>query len=107
MTANVHVFIDEKNDVLLIPMEAVFERDGKACVEIIVDDRIQLVEVELGLINDRVAEIVGGLEAGQDVVTGSSVDRLDGAPQQPEDGIVLAPGREVPMPVPAPVRRGG
>ncbi len=106
MTANVHIFVDEKHDVLLIPMEAVFERDGKACVEILVDDRIQLVEVEVGLINDRVAQIISGLHEGQKVVTGSSVDRLDVPFGEEDETIILDPKVDI-QPVPVPARPGG
>jgi len=37
-----------------------------------------VVRVELGLMNDRYAEIKSGLEEGQLVVTGSSADVLPG-----------------------------
>jgi len=78
MTGNVSIFIDRKEGVLLVPVEAVFDKDGQAMVEVLDEDgRPQAVPVELGLINSRVAEIVSGLEEGQLVITGSTLDRLD------------------------------
>lgn len=91
MTANVSIFVDEKKGVLLIPIEAVFEEDGQAKVEILTDKGPETVPVQIGLTNDRVAEVVSGLEEGQEVITGSSLERL--GPEEPEqkqkEGLVL------------------
>jgi len=76
MTATVSIFIAEKADVILVPIEAVFEQDGQAMVELMGPRGPQAVPVVLGLVNDRWAEVVEGLEVGQRVVTGSPLDRL-------------------------------
>jgi len=95
MTAVVRIHIDEKEDVLLVPVEAVFDHDGKAAVEVLTDDGPEVVEVELGLINDRVAEVVSGLEEGQVVITGKAVDRLE-SEEVDVDNVPFAPGKEAP-----------
>ncbi len=77
MTATVRIFIEEKENVLLIPIEAVFVQDGQAVVEVLTSDGPRIVPVKLGLISDRYAEVVSGLEEGQLVITGSNADRLD------------------------------
>lgn len=104
MTANVEIFVGEKKNVLLIPIEAVFEHDGQVVVEVLGDDgRPVMVPVELGLVDDRQAEVVAGLEEGQEVVVGSLLDRLEGQPldpgQTPVPGLPSPPGGE-PMPIP-------
>jgi multidrug efflux pump subunit AcrA (membrane-fusion protein) len=99
MTANVSIFIAEKEDVLLVPMEAVFERDGRACVEVLAAGVPKLVEVQIGLINDRVAEIQSGLNEGDLAITGSSLDRLD----RPGDNS-RAPEKSEPVPMPVPAK---
>ncbi|MCR4399168.1 MAG: efflux RND transporter periplasmic adaptor subunit [Firmicutes bacterium] len=86
MTANVEIFVAEKRDVLLVPVEAVFEQDDRASVEVLHGGNLRVVPVELGLVNDEVAEVVSGVEEGWTVVTGSSLDRLDRALEEERDG---------------------
>ncbi|MCG8538763.1 MAG: efflux RND transporter periplasmic adaptor subunit [Clostridia bacterium] len=72
-------FIDAGNakDVLLIPLEAVFQEEGKFMVEILDENgNPKLIEVKLGLMNDRLAEVKDGLNEGDKVVIGSSADLL-------------------------------
>lgn len=111
MTANVEIFVGEKKNVLLIPIEAVFEHDGQVVVEVLGDDgRPVMVPVELGLADDRQAEVTAGLEEGQEVVVGSLLDRLEGQPldpaQTPLPGIP-SPSDGEPMPIPEPDRPAG
>ena len=76
MQATAHVDAGEAKDVLLVPIEAVFEEDGEEMVEILVDGIPKTITVTTGLMNDRYAEISEGLEEGQLVITGSSNDLL-------------------------------
>ncbi len=72
-------FIDGGNaeNVLLVPIEAIFEEEGKSMVEILnADGTTKVVPVQLGLMNDRIAEVESGVEEGQLVITGSSADLL-------------------------------
>ncbi len=74
-----HAYIDagSAEDVLLVPLEAIFEEDGKPCVEILnPDGTTKVVPVKLGLMNDRVAEVKSGVKEGDLVITGSSADLL-------------------------------
>lgn len=108
MTANVSIFVGEKKDALLIPIEAVFEEDGEAKVEILTDQGPETVPVKIGLCNDRWAEVVAGLEEGQLVITGSSLERLGSEkPPEEKEGLVLpgtgkTPGGKTPETKPAP-----
>ena len=86
MTGNVSIFVSEKENVLLAPVESVFEQDGEASVELLDENGPRTVPVKLGLVNDEVAEVLAGVEEGQAVVTGSSLDRLDKASGEPGKG---------------------
>lgn len=92
MTGNVSIRVAEKRGVLLVPVEAVFEEDGKPAVEILTDQGPVTVPVEIGLVNDRVAEVVSGLEEGQVVVTGSSADRLQRKASEENEKTLFGPG---------------
>ncbi len=77
MQANAFIDAGAAENVLLIPLEALFEDDGRTMVEVLQDDnRVKMTQVRLGLISDRYAEVTDGLEEGQLVVTGSSADLL-------------------------------
>jgi len=77
MQAKAHIDAGSAKDVLLVPLEAIFEEDGSAKVEILnKDGTTKVVTVELGLMNDRVAEVKSGLNEGDLVITGSSADIL-------------------------------
>lgn len=76
---NTNCFVDsgESLDTLLVPIEAVFEEDYKQKVEVLTEaGEIEVVEIEVGLMNDRQVEVLSGLEEGQLVVTGSTRDLM-------------------------------
>ena len=76
---NTNCFVDsgESLDTLLVPIEAVFEENGKQKVEILVgENEVEIVEIEAGLMNDMYVEVLSGLEEGQLVVTGSTNDLM-------------------------------
>ncbi|KYO66118.1 efflux RND transporter periplasmic adaptor subunit [Thermovenabulum gondwanense] len=77
MQAKAYIEAGSAKNVLLVPVEAVFEEDGQPKVEVLnPDGTTKVVNVELGLMNDRYAEIKSGLNEGDEVVTGSSFDVL-------------------------------
>ncbi|NLJ58118.1 MAG: HlyD family efflux transporter periplasmic adaptor subunit [Tissierellia bacterium] len=76
---NTNCFVDsgESLDTLLVPIEAVFEENGRQKVEILVgENQLEVVEIEAGLMNDMYVEVLSGLEEGQLVVTGSTSDLM-------------------------------
>ncbi len=77
MNANVSVFIDSKANVMLVPIEAVYEEGGQSFVQLLEGDVPVAQEVTIGLTNDRFAEVMSGLEPGTMVVVGSSMDMMD------------------------------
>lgn len=77
MQANGYIDAGSAEDVLLVPIEAIFQEENKHRVEILDENgEPQVIDVEIGLMNDRYAEVISGLEEGDLVVTGSSRDLL-------------------------------
>lgn len=77
MQATAHINAGSAKGVLLIPLEAIFQEDGKNKVEVLLaDGATKVVSVELGLMNDRQVEVKKGLREGDKVITGSSADLL-------------------------------
>lgn len=77
MQAKGYIDAGTAEDVLLIPIEAIFQEENRHKVEILdANGEAQVVNVELGLMNDRHAEVLSGLEEGDLVITGSSRDLL-------------------------------
>jgi len=90
MQATAHIEGGSAEDVLLVPLEAIFEEDGQAKVEVLLSNGItKVVPVDLGLMNDRVAEVKSGLAEGDLVITGSTADLL---PSQTIESDSLLPG---------------
>jgi len=94
---NTNCFVDsgESLNTLLVPIEAVFEEDNKQKVEIINDKgEAEVVEIEVGLMNDKQVEVLSGIEEGQNVVTGSTKDLM---PSQsvPENDSLLPATNEI------------
>ena len=89
MQAKAFIDAGSSEDVLLIPLEAIFEEDNKSMVEVLgTDGIIKLMPVKLGLMNDRYAEVESGLEEGDLVVTGSTADLLPSQHIKSENGIL-------------------
>ncbi len=77
MQARAHIDAGSAEDVLLVPIEAVFQEDSTYKVEVLDENGLpKVVAIEIGLMNDRMAEIKSGLEEGELVITGSSSDLL-------------------------------
>ncbi|HHW91132.1 MAG TPA: efflux RND transporter periplasmic adaptor subunit [Firmicutes bacterium] len=89
MQAKAFVNAGSAEDVLLVPIEAVFEDDGHPKVEVLEEDgTIRLVPVKLGLMNSMYAEVKEGLEEGQQVITGSTADLLPSQSIKANDSIL-------------------
>ncbi|MEW6622108.1 MAG: efflux RND transporter periplasmic adaptor subunit [Bacillota bacterium] len=89
MQARGYIDAGSAENVLLIPLEAIFEDDGQPKVEVLEDDgTVRLVAVKLGLMNNRFAEVKEGLEEGELVITGSTADLLPSQRIQSKDQIL-------------------
>ncbi|MBZ9578522.1 efflux transporter periplasmic adaptor subunit, partial [Patescibacteria group bacterium] len=58
-----------RENVLVIPEEAVEKKDGKAIVQVLIGKTLQEREIEIGLIgSDDMVEVISGLKEGEEVV---------------------------------------
>jgi multidrug efflux pump subunit AcrA (membrane-fusion protein) len=99
MTARVDVSLGERPDVLLIPVNAVFERDGVTVAHVVRSLGADTRAVQLGESDDAVVEVVAGLEEGERVAL-SDVAASGGGPVQPATaaGGKAAGGKLTPLP---------
>jgi len=79
MFANLSVLVDEKQNTLLVPVDAVTEVDGQSVVYVVKDNIAELRPVEVGLSNDGQVEILSGVEEGELVVVAGQGNLTDGA----------------------------
>lgn len=69
MFVNVDVTLASQKNVLVVPTEAVVYKNDRNVVFKIVDKRAFPVEVKIGLSNENVTEITGGLNESETIVT--------------------------------------
>jgi len=73
MSAQVNIATSRQN-VVLVPKEALLLRDDQSVLFVVRDGKAQLRKVEVGLLDDKSAEIRGGLQVGEElVVSGQSL----------------------------------
>ncbi len=68
MSCRAEIIIDQYEDALYVPVQAVLRIGGKPTVYIAQGDKWEPREVELGLDNNRVARIISGLKKGEKVL---------------------------------------
>lgn len=94
MKVNADIIIAEKTNVLTIPASALRTRGDQKFVMVPGSDgQPQVVSVEVGIKSDSVAEIVSGLDEGQQVVvgTGNLASVLGNASSSPRQGSGFGP----------------
>lgn len=74
MTAEVHIILGRAEKVLLIPSDALNDVSGKKAVVNVLDKngKLEARNIETGLNNKVMVEVISGLEEGETVVTGVS-----------------------------------
>ncbi len=74
MTAEVHIILGRAQKVLLIPSDALNDVSGKKAVVNVLDQngKLEARDIETGLNNKVMVEVVSGLKEGETVVTGVS-----------------------------------
>ena len=68
MTARADIVVRTRSDVLLVPVNAVFDRQGTMVCHVVRPLGIETRQVELGESNDVVVEVVAGLGEGDQVM---------------------------------------
>ena len=91
MTAKVSIRVEQIDDVLTVPVQAVFEHGGKHYCVLRKGEDLEARQVTIGSTNDKGVVIEKGLEMGEQVVLGAALyrDKLD----LPE----LVPEKETPL----------
>lgn len=68
MTASCTVILEEKKDVISVPIAAVQETDdGKYVICVKEDGTIENIEIETGISNDNYVEVISGLTGGEKI----------------------------------------
>lgn len=68
MSATATIELETRDNVLLVPVDAIETINGEKYVQVMSGDETAEVPVKLGLVNDEYAEITEGLSEGQQVV---------------------------------------
>ena len=68
MSAKVVILVDVLQDVLMVPVEAVENRGSRRICYVATESGTEEREVQIGAFNNRFAEIVTGLEPGENVL---------------------------------------
>ncbi len=87
MTARVDVLVGERKGVLLLPINAVFDRQGVAVVHVVGAFRVESRPVELSDSNDLFVEVRAGLREGERV-TLTDVSHGPSSPSAPAERVV-------------------
>lgn len=74
-TADVAIITTEKKSALVVPYEAVVEKDDKKYVYVIDNARAKKVEIQTGLNTELFTEVTGGLQEGDRIVV-SPLDKI-------------------------------
>jgi hypothetical protein len=89
MNASVSVLVDQQDDALQIPLEAIFEQKGHTFCLVRKGDGWETREIEIGSNNDEVALVVSGVEEDTQIVLNPRQykDLLD-LPEIPDEPVV-------------------
>lgn len=68
MNASAEIILDEKNDVLMLPVEALEKENGKTYVQVVKNGTANRTEISTGISNSAYIEVVDGLSEGDEVV---------------------------------------
>lgn len=79
MFVRAEIVLDSRQDVPVIPTDAVINRGGKWVVFVVEAQRAKQREVELGLVSEERVEILSGLNVGEKVVINGQDTLSDGA----------------------------
>jgi len=96
MSAKVEILVDQLDDVLIVPVQAVAIREGKKLCYVMASDTPQPRAVSTGAFNDTFVEIISGLEEGEQVLLNPPLMFEPGAEAKSTQAHKLPTGREPP-----------
>lgn len=79
MFGRLNIVYDERAAALTVPRIALIEGSGESAVFVVEDGKAVRKVLQLGYINGEYAEVLGGIEAGEQVITQGRVAVRDGA----------------------------
>lgn len=79
MFGRLNIVYDERDAALTVPRIALIEGSGESAVFVVENGKAVRKVLQLGYINGEYAEVLGGLEAGEQVITQGRVAVRDGA----------------------------
>ncbi len=74
--ARVEILPHAKDDVLVVPLDAIRREDGRTQVLVIRDGRAAVAPVRLGVVAEDVAEVLSGVRVDEEVVVGEEASTL-------------------------------
>jgi multidrug efflux pump subunit AcrA (membrane-fusion protein) len=83
MTTHVRIIVEEKTNVLVVPNNAIRFEEGKTVVYLKAKDKQEPRQVTPGIRDDKLTEIVSGLQEGEVIVIPALVKK---SPQSPSPG---------------------
>jgi len=78
MFARVEMVLAHREDAITAPMEAIVDRDGTKIAFTVVDGKAKANELQVGISDGEVSEIVKGLRAGEPIVVSGQQNLRDG-----------------------------
>jgi HlyD family secretion protein len=89
MSCRVEIVVQEYQDVLFVPIQAVMKVNNQPTVFVVNDNRIEVRPVEIGLDNNRMIHIKSGLEDGDSVLLKPPLNMdSDSSPDQNNNDVV-------------------
>lgn len=73
MSADVEIIVESIPDVIVVPSQAIIEREGKKYVYVVRDSKAHLTPVEVGRYNWTSFEIIRGVKEGDEVIINPEV----------------------------------
>ncbi|WDD92422.1 efflux RND transporter periplasmic adaptor subunit [Burkholderia sp. FERM BP-3421] len=77
---DIRIVVRSRDAVVRVPAEALVTRNGRSVVWVVAGGKLALRPISTGIIGDRYAEVLGGLQPGQFVVVASGTPLREGAP---------------------------
>lgn len=77
MSLSTKIIIDDLENVLLIPLDSIYEINGKYYVDIIHEDKnIEKREIEVGMVNSNYAQVISGVNKGEVVKVSNELTNM-------------------------------
>lgn len=80
MFARVNLVLEKRPDAVMIPEEALVAQGTRQMVYKVVDGKVEVIPVEIGLRRAGQVEIVNGVEAGETIITAGQIKVRPGMP---------------------------